>query len=147
MSYEEIREQVAEANRVLAAVGLAAGAIAWHGHVSMRVPEAPDRFVMKNRGSLGDVLAKARADDMVVCDLEGFTVERSGEMTPAREVKMHSCLQDAPGGAGDRAHPRAILRRDERAAAARRADVPGGGAIGAAAAACLPARGARDHGC
>ena len=92
MSYDEIREQVAEANRVLAAVGLATGAIAGHGHASMRVPEAPDRFVMKNRGSLVDVLARARAQDMVVCDLDGFTVEREGEMTPAFEVKMHSCI-------------------------------------------------------
>jgi ribulose-5-phosphate 4-epimerase/fuculose-1-phosphate aldolase len=92
MSYDEVREQVAEANRVLANVGLAAGAIAGHGHASMRVPEAPDRFVMKNRGSAVDVLAKARAEDMVVCDLEGFTVEREGDMTPAFEVKMHSCI-------------------------------------------------------
>jgi ribulose-5-phosphate 4-epimerase/fuculose-1-phosphate aldolase len=58
----------------------------------MRVPEAPDRFVMKNRGSVVDVLAKARAEDMVVCDLEGFTVEREGDMSPALEVKMHSCI-------------------------------------------------------
>jgi len=92
MSYDDIRQQVAEANRVLAAVGLATGAIAGHGHVSMRVPGTPDRFVMKNRRSLVDVLAKARAEDMVVCDLEGFTIERSGEMTPALEVKMHSCI-------------------------------------------------------
>jgi ribulose-5-phosphate 4-epimerase/fuculose-1-phosphate aldolase len=92
LSYEETREQVAEANRVLAAVGLAAGAIAGHGHVSMRVPQAPDRFVMKNRGSLVDVLARARAEDMVVCDLDGFTVERAAGMTPALEVKMHSCI-------------------------------------------------------
>jgi ribulose-5-phosphate 4-epimerase/fuculose-1-phosphate aldolase len=95
MSYDDVREQVAEANRVLAAVGLATGAIAGHGHASMRVPEAPDRFVMKNRGSAIDVLAKARAQDMVVCDLEGFTVERTGGMTPALEVKMHSCIYKA----------------------------------------------------
>jgi len=92
MSFDDIRRQVAEANRVLANVGLSAGAIAGHGHASMRVPEAPDRFVMKNRGSAVDVLAKARPEDMVVCDLEGFTVEREGDMTPAFEVKMHSCI-------------------------------------------------------
>jgi ribulose-5-phosphate 4-epimerase/fuculose-1-phosphate aldolase len=92
MSYDEIRRQVAEANRVLAAAGLSTGAVAGHGHASMRVPEAPDRFVMKNRGSMVDVLAKARPQDMVVCDLDGFTVEREGDMTPAFEVKMHSCI-------------------------------------------------------
>jgi ribulose-5-phosphate 4-epimerase/fuculose-1-phosphate aldolase len=92
VSHDDIREQVAEANRVLAAVGLSAGAIAGHGHVSMRVPEAPDRFVMKNRGSVVDVLAKARPEDLVVCDLEGYTVERSGSLSPALEVKMHSAI-------------------------------------------------------
>jgi ribulose-5-phosphate 4-epimerase/fuculose-1-phosphate aldolase len=90
--YDEIREQVAEANRVLAAVGLSTGAIAGHGHVSMRVPEAPDRFVIKGRGGLVDVLARAKAEEMIVCDLEGYTLEHLQGFTPALEVKMHSSI-------------------------------------------------------
>jgi ribulose-5-phosphate 4-epimerase/fuculose-1-phosphate aldolase len=92
MSYEELKEQVAEANRVLAAVGLSTGAIAGHGHASLRIPDQPDRFVMKGRGALIDVLAKATADDMVICDLDAFTVERKGTTTPAFEVMMHACI-------------------------------------------------------
>lgn len=92
MTIDGLKEQVAEANRVLAAVGLSTGAIAGHGHASMRIPDQPDRFVMKGRGALIDVLAKATADDMVVCDLDAFTVERKGTTTPAFEVMMHACI-------------------------------------------------------
>jgi ribulose-5-phosphate 4-epimerase/fuculose-1-phosphate aldolase len=92
MSFESIREQVAEANRVLAEYGLSSGAIAGHGHASMRVPEAPDRFVVKGRGARVDVLARSRAEEMIVCDLEGYTLEAQPCFTPALEVKMHSCI-------------------------------------------------------
>jgi len=92
MTYEHLKELVAEANRVLANVGLSTGAIAGHGHASMRIPEQPDRFVMKGRGAVIDVLAKATADDMVICDMNAFTVERSGSTTPAFEVMMHACI-------------------------------------------------------
>jgi 3,4-dihydroxyphthalate decarboxylase len=92
MSFEQLKEQVAEANRVLANAGLSTGAIAGHGHASMRIPEQPDRFVMKGRGAVIDVLAKAAADDMVVCDMAGFTVERRGSTVPAFEVMMHACI-------------------------------------------------------
>jgi ribulose-5-phosphate 4-epimerase/fuculose-1-phosphate aldolase len=92
MTYEAIREQVAEANRVLAEFGLSSGAVAAHGHVSMRVPEAPDRFVVKGRGAAIDVLARSRAEEMIVCDLEGYTLEALPGFTPALEVKAHSCI-------------------------------------------------------
>jgi ribulose-5-phosphate 4-epimerase/fuculose-1-phosphate aldolase len=92
MSFEALKEQVAEANRVLAAFGLSSGAVAGHGHASRRIPEQPDRFVMKGRGALIDVLARATADDMVICDMNAFTVERNGTTTPAFEVMMHACI-------------------------------------------------------
>jgi ribulose-5-phosphate 4-epimerase/fuculose-1-phosphate aldolase len=92
MSYEATREKVAEANRVLAEIGLASGAVSAHGHISMRVPEAPDRFVVKGRGARVDVLARSRAGEMVVCDLEGYTLEALPGFTPALEVKAHSCI-------------------------------------------------------
>jgi 3,4-dihydroxyphthalate decarboxylase len=92
MSFDNLRELVAEANRVLAEYGLSGGAVAGHGHASMRVPEAPDRFVVKGRGAPVDVLARSRAEEMIVCDLEGYTVEAQPGLTPALEVKMHSCI-------------------------------------------------------
>lgn len=92
MSFEDVREQVAEANRVMAEFGLSSGAVAAHGHVSMRVPGTPDRFVVKGRGADIDVLARSRPEEMVVCDLEGYTVEALPGFTPALEVKAHSCI-------------------------------------------------------
>jgi ribulose-5-phosphate 4-epimerase/fuculose-1-phosphate aldolase len=92
MSYEDVRELVAEANRVLAEYGLSSGAVAGHGHVSMRVPSAPDRFVVKGRGAAVDVLARSRPDEMIVCNLDGYTLEALPGFTPALEVKMHSCI-------------------------------------------------------
>ena len=47
MSYDDVRTLVAEANRVLAEFGLSSGAVAGHGHVSMRVPDAPDHSSSK----------------------------------------------------------------------------------------------------
>ena len=40
MSYDDVRTLVAEANRVLAEFGLSSGAVAGHGHVSMRSPRS-----------------------------------------------------------------------------------------------------------
>jgi ribulose-5-phosphate 4-epimerase/fuculose-1-phosphate aldolase len=90
--FDDVKQQVATANRVLAETGLAAGVLAANGHASMRVPEAPDRFVVKGRGYAMDALARMRPQDMVVCDLEGFLVEGPPGGTQCFEVKMHSCI-------------------------------------------------------
>jgi len=92
MSFEDVKRQVAVANRVLAETGLASGVLAANGHASMRVPEAPDRFVVKGRGYEIDALARMRPEDMVVCDLEGNLVEGPPGATQCFEVKMHSCI-------------------------------------------------------
>src|SRR5262249_159308 len=52
----------------------------------------PDRFVVKGRGALVDVLARSKAEEMIVCDLEGYTLEALPGFTPALEVKAHSCI-------------------------------------------------------
>ena len=46
----DVKYQVAVANRVLWALGLASGVTASLGHASLRVPGQPDRFVVKGRG-------------------------------------------------------------------------------------------------
>src|SRR6266571_7325426 len=89
---EEIKLQVAQANRVLAEVGLATGVTAALGHASMRVPSQPDRFVVKGREYALDALAVMRAEDMVVCDTEGFLVDAPPGLTQCSEVKIHSCI-------------------------------------------------------
>ena len=71
---DDVKRQVAIANRVLAEVGLASGVLATLGHASMRVPGDPDKFVVKGRGYVIDALARMTPDDMVVVDLEGNKV-------------------------------------------------------------------------
>jgi ribulose-5-phosphate 4-epimerase/fuculose-1-phosphate aldolase len=93
--FEDVKAEVAKANRILAELGLSTGAVAGHGHVSMRVPGSPDRFVVKGRGFGIDVLSRAEPEGMIVCDLEGFTLEGPPGATPCFEVKMHSCIYKA----------------------------------------------------
>ena len=89
---EEVKRQVAQANRVLSDVGLATGITSALGHASMRLPSQSDRFVVKGREYALDALAVMRAKDMVVCDTEGFLVEGPPGITQCSEVKIHSCI-------------------------------------------------------
>jgi ribulose-5-phosphate 4-epimerase/fuculose-1-phosphate aldolase len=88
----EIKRRVAAANRVLADQGLATGVYASLGHASLRLPDDPTRFVVKGRGYEIDALARMRAKDMVVCDLEGNLLDGPPGATPCFEVKMHSTI-------------------------------------------------------
>ena len=71
---DEVKLQVAQANRILSDVGLAIGVTSALGHASMRLPSQPDRFVVKGRQYALDALTIMRPEDMVVCDTEGFLV-------------------------------------------------------------------------
>ena len=88
----DVKYQVAVANRVLWALGLASGVTASLGHASLRVPGQPDRFVVKGRGYKMDALAAMRPEDMVVCDTEGYFIDGPIGSTQCFEVKMHSCM-------------------------------------------------------
>jgi L-fuculose-phosphate aldolase len=92
MTLDDIKYQVAIANRILPELGLASGMSVSVGHASMRVPDAPDRFVIKGRGYEMDALPRMRPQDMVVCDMEGFKVDGPPGTSQCYEVKMHSCM-------------------------------------------------------
>jgi ribulose-5-phosphate 4-epimerase/fuculose-1-phosphate aldolase len=92
MSFEDMKYEVAAANRVLAETGLATGVLASNGHASMRVAEAPDRFAIKGRGYKIDALVRMQPDEMIICDLDGFLIEGPEGCTQPFEVKMHSCI-------------------------------------------------------
>jgi ribulose-5-phosphate 4-epimerase/fuculose-1-phosphate aldolase len=95
--YEDIKREAAIANRVLAELGLANGITASLGHISMRIPENPNHFVVKGRGYEIDALPRITPEDMVVCDLEGYRVEARPGAMQCFEVKIHSCiLRDHP---------------------------------------------------
>ena len=100
---EEIKLQVAQANRVLADVGLATGVTAALRHASRRVPSQPDWFVVKGREYVLDALAVMRAEDMVVCDTEGFLVDAPPGITQCSEVRPSGT---ASGTTGSVALPR-----------------------------------------
>jgi len=90
--YEDTRYQVAVANRILAHIGLASELTASVGHASMRVPQAPDRFLIKGRGYEMDILSELGPKDMVLCDLDGNKIEAPEGVSQCYEVKMHSCI-------------------------------------------------------
>jgi len=90
--FEAEQRDVAIANRVLAATGLATGVTAALGHASVRVAEQPERFVVKGRGYAMDALSAMRPEDMVVCDLDGNFVDGPPSATQCFEVMLHACI-------------------------------------------------------
>src|SRR3954451_12511926 len=92
---DDIRRQVAVANRVLAEAGLATGVLTTLGHASMRVPGQPDLFVVKGRGYGIDALARMAPEDMVTCNTEGFKVAGPAGITQCFEVQIHASIYRA----------------------------------------------------
>lgn len=89
---EEVKRDVAAANRVLANLGLATGLTAALGHASMRIPSEPNHFFVKGREYELDALAIMEPEDMVMCDTEGFLVAGRAGLTQCSEVKIHACI-------------------------------------------------------
>lgn len=89
---EDIKREVAAANRILSNLGLAVGFTSALGHASMRVPAEPNHFFVKGREYEFDALAIMEPDDMVMCDTEGFKVGGRPELTQCSEVKIHACI-------------------------------------------------------
>ncbi len=89
------RRECAIGNRLLAEFGLAAGVTASLGHVSIRVPSDPDKFLVKGRGYEVDALPAMTPEDMVLCDAEGNFLEGPPGSSQCSEVKIHSCIYQA----------------------------------------------------
>jgi len=89
---EDVKREVAAANRVLANLGLAAGLTAGLGHASMRVPSKPDHFFVKGREYEFDALTVMEPDDMVMCNTEGYLIAGRTGLTQCSEVKIHACI-------------------------------------------------------
>jgi len=88
----DVKRDVAIANRVLWATGLCTGVTTSLGHASMRLPDRPDRFLVKGRGYKMDALAAMRPEEMITCDLEGNRIDGPPGATQCFEVKMHSWM-------------------------------------------------------
>lgn len=87
--------EAAIGNRVLVELGLATGIRASLGHTSMRVPDEPDKFVVKGRGYRVDVLSRIRPEDMVVCDLDGNWLDGPPYSSQCTEVIIHASIYKA----------------------------------------------------
>lgn len=92
LDLEDVKHEVAAANRVLSNLGLATGVTAALGHASMRVPSEPNHFFVKGREYEFDSLAIMEPDDMVMCDTEGFLIAGRAGLTQCSEVKIHACI-------------------------------------------------------
>ncbi len=89
---DAVKTEVAIANRLLTEFGLAAGVRASLGHASRRLPDDPNKFLVKGRGYRIDALARMRPEDMVLCDLEGNWLDGPEGSMQCHEVKIHSCI-------------------------------------------------------
>lgn len=107
----DLAHETALATRVLAATGLAAGANASFGHVSIRDPQVPGQFLVKGRGYAIDVLSRMRAEDMVRCDLDGNLLAGQPGTTQCFEVMLHARMlaRRSDVGAVVHAHPRFLV--------------------------------------
>jgi ribulose-5-phosphate 4-epimerase/fuculose-1-phosphate aldolase len=92
MILDEIKYQVAVGSRILHLTGLSAGVRASMGHVSLRDPSDPNRFVVKGRGYQIDVLSRMRPEHMVVCDLNGYLIDGPPGVLQCNEVMIHASV-------------------------------------------------------
>ena len=74
---EEILEHVALANRMLYEMDLADSSTIERGHVSYRLPDEPDKFVIKG---WGPALSMTEAEHMVIVDMAQQHCEKSVEI-------------------------------------------------------------------
>jgi ribulose-5-phosphate 4-epimerase/fuculose-1-phosphate aldolase len=92
MTLDEIKYQVAIGSRILHNTGLSSGVRASMGHVSLRDPSDPNRFVVKGRGYAIDVLSRMRPEHMVVCDLNGYLIDGPPGVLQCNEVMIHASV-------------------------------------------------------
>ena len=86
---DSVMANVVEANKIVAEIGLANGPTIERGHVSFRIPDEPDKFLIKG---LGPALSMLKTDDLVICNMDGFKISGRPEMNLPNEVKMHACI-------------------------------------------------------
>ncbi len=85
MELEELRRDVALANRIAHAAGL----VTAFGHISARIPDAPETFLFPTRASP----ALADANRLLVLDVDGN--RRAGEGEPNTEFWIHARIYAA----------------------------------------------------
>lgn len=92
MTLDDAKYEVALGSRILGITGLASGIRSSMGHVSLRDPGDPNRFVVKGRGYPIDVINRMRPESMVVCDLDGRLLDGPPGVVQCNEVMIHACV-------------------------------------------------------
>lgn len=87
MSQTEILREIAIANRILAGEGV----VDAYGHVSMRHPERPDRFLLSRSRSPELVTP----DDIMEFALDGQAIDKSDTRAPYLERFIHAAVYEA----------------------------------------------------
>ena len=120
MSLDDVKREVALGSRILSITGLASGVRASMGHVSLRDPSDPNRFVVKGRGYKIDVLSRMTPENMVVCDLNGYLLDGPPGVRPVqRGHDPRLGVQGAARGEFGGSRPSAVQRDDDRRSASR----------------------------
>src|SRR5579885_3375249 len=101
MDISALAEQLTLGCRVLAEQDI----IDAYGHLSARVPDSPDLFVI-NRGMSPALVSP---DDFVVMDFDGNVVEGKG--FPNQEWPIHACILKARPDVGAVLHSHSMLSR------------------------------------
>ena len=89
---DALRREVAIGSRILSITGLASGVRASMGHVSLRDPSDPNRFIVKGRGYAIDVLSRMRPENMILCDLNGYLIDGPPGVLQCNEVMIHASV-------------------------------------------------------
>jgi ribulose-5-phosphate 4-epimerase/fuculose-1-phosphate aldolase len=88
----ELRAAVAVACRALGREGVTRGPV---GHVSVRIPDEPGRFLIKARGVEEEGLEFCAADDIIRVDKAGIKLDGRPGLDPPTETPLHLALYEA----------------------------------------------------
>ena len=102
-----LKEKLAQACRVIGLLDLTK---ATTGHLSLRIP-GTDHFLIRARGDFESGVRFTAADDVITVDLNGKKIEGREDLSPPREVFIHTWLyKTRPNiGAVVHAHPPTLM--------------------------------------
>ena len=93
--YEDVKRQVGIANRILAEVGFASGVLTSLGHISMRVPENPNHFIVKGGlRDFADVVSYLRNPIILVLEVLFLVVVTIHAMLGVRSIVLDFGISD-----------------------------------------------------
>ena len=93
--FDDAKRQVAVAPRVLADLGLASGAQAALGEISLRIADDSQKFAARGQGYTIDTLNRRRPEDIVVMGTDGGIVDGPLGISASAEWPLHAAIFSA----------------------------------------------------